>query len=155
MFRERERERVREREREKGIDTLGREEAEEGGALQGECTDIPSCSSSLPFPPPLSISFILFFFIFIFIYILYFTRKQRKFKKKKKKALCFWFCGVVAVNFVKSVSSVFLFLGSIFVLGFLGSWVWFRAKATSVSRYCYWGIFLGQPKFWVEVLEWA
>jgi hypothetical protein len=33
-------------------DTLGREEAEEGGALHGECTDMPSCSSSLSFPLP-------------------------------------------------------------------------------------------------------
>uniref|UniRef100_A0A2P2IVD3 Uncharacterized protein n=1 Tax=Rhizophora mucronata TaxID=61149 RepID=A0A2P2IVD3_RHIMU len=35
-------------------ETLEREEAEEGGALHGECTDMPSCSSSfsLPFPPP-------------------------------------------------------------------------------------------------------
>lgn len=40
-----------EREQEKR-ETLGREEAEEGGgALHGECTDIPSCSSSLAFPP--------------------------------------------------------------------------------------------------------
>ena len=37
----------RERERE----TLGREEADDGGALHGECTDMPSCSSSLPLPP--------------------------------------------------------------------------------------------------------
>ena len=44
--------------------TLGREEAEEGGALQGECTDMPSCSSSLGFPPPLPPPpFILSFFI--------------------------------------------------------------------------------------------
>lgn len=28
-------------------ETLGSEEAEEGGALHGECTDMPSCSSSL------------------------------------------------------------------------------------------------------------
>lgn len=49
----------RERERE----TLGREEAEEGGGLQGEWTDMPSCSSSLGFPalPPLLICLYILF----------------------------------------------------------------------------------------------
>lgn len=42
--------------------TLGREEAEDGGALHGECTDIPSCSSSLALPP-LAIS------VFSYIYV--------------------------------------------------------------------------------------
>lgn len=42
--------------------TLGREEAEEGGALHGECTDMPSGSSSLTLPP-LSICFNYKYFI--------------------------------------------------------------------------------------------
>jgi len=43
--------------RDRETETLGREEAEEGGGLQGEWTDMPSCSSSLGFPalPPLLI----------------------------------------------------------------------------------------------------
>lgn len=45
----------RERQRERENETLGREEADEGGAWPAECTDRPSCSSSSPrFSIPIS-----------------------------------------------------------------------------------------------------
>lgn len=47
--------------------TLGREEAEERGALHGESTDMPSCSSSLSFPLPPPPSMFVRFFAFFFL----------------------------------------------------------------------------------------
>ena len=74
------------------------------------------------------------------------TEKNLK-KKKKKKALCFWSCGVVAVNFVKSVSSVFLFLGSIFVLGFLVSESDLEQKLQVLVGTAFGGFFWASPNF--------
>ena len=90
------------------------------------------------------LSFFFSLFLFLFIFCISHTNRE---KIKIKKALCFLFCGVVAVNFVKSVSSVFLFLGSIFVLGFLGSESDSEQKLQVLVGTAIGGFFWASPNF--------